>query len=794
MDAYNHLYGYFLIISGVVALWVIGLLAGKNRVAGSRSIIALMSGLAIWCLSYAAHWFSVTQQAQAFWLQFSYVGVVLVPSSLLLFAIQITLREGETPLQYLLLISIEPLLTLVLMWTDPWHGLFFGEAGLPQHSIFTGGPFFWLNTVYSYLLIIVSIFLLFHCYFRSPRFYRRQFGLLINAMLLPFASNLISFLGYNPLPDLDLTPFAFTLTGLLFTIIVQRHHLLDIVPLASHLILNNLSDGVMVLDRNGRVVEANPTALSLVGVGRDEALGAHSKDLFSHWKTLLPLLESESASQTEVTFGNGRLRYFDLRITPLDDKKGRRAGTLLLWHDITDRKRVEAMLRQSEQNYRMLMENAPFPVLVTSLLKPVTLYVNARAAWLFEMELPAVNQDPRKFYVDPQDREQLIATIQVNGGQVMDYEVRLQTSNHRPFWALMTANATEFDGQPALVVSLADITARKQAEDDLRKLTTAVEQSAATIVITDLKGQITYANPAFTLASGYTIEEALGNNPRILKSGELSVEVYQELWSTILSGQTWHGMFHNRRKDGSLYWESATISPVRNNQGEIINFVAIKDDVTARVEAETELQRVNMQLREQIEEIERLQSVLMDMAIRDPLTDLYNRRYLEETLPRELARAAREGYPISLVFIDIDHFKRFNDTHGHAAGDTVLQVLAQRLLQMTRKSDIVARYGGEEFLVVLTNASLQTALQRAEQIRAVFEGLEIPYDGLMLNATLSLGVACYPQHGSSLSALVSAADQALYMAKDTGRNRVCVFAGNGVNENTAAASDSGMNI
>jgi diguanylate cyclase (GGDEF)-like protein len=198
-------------------------------------------------------------------------------------------------------------------------------------------------------------------------------------------------------------------------------------------------------------------------------------------------------------------------------------------------------------------------------------------------------------------------------------------------------------------------------------------------------------------------------------------------------------------------------------------------ELRERGRAEDELRKVNDQLHSHIDEIETLQTKLREQAVRDPLTGLFNRRYLEETLDRELYRAEREEEPVSVVMIDIDHFKNVNDTYGHKAGDMVLQALGHLLLTHTRRGDVACRYGGEEFIIIMPSASLVAAYERAEQWRLAFAQLDINDEGQQVQATLSIGIAQFPQHGSDINTLLRAADEALYASKAAGRNRVAVF-------------------
>ncbi len=181
----------------------------------------------------------------------------------------------------------------------------------------------------------------------------------------------------------------------------------------------------------------------------------------------------------------------------------------------------------------------------------------------------------------------------------------------------------------------------------------------------------------------------------------------------------------------------------------------------------------------------RLRQALRNQSIRDPLTGLFNRRYLEESLERELCRAIRKQRPLGMILLDLDHFKGFNDTFGHEAGDTLLREMGHFLQGRTRREDIACRYGGEEFMLILPEAWLDVTQERAEQLREEIKRLNVHYRGQVLGAiTLSLGVAVYPQHGPTASSLLRVADSALYRAKAAGRDRV--FVGEAMEEKTGA--------
>jgi len=209
------------------------------------------------------------------------------------------------------------------------------------------------------------------------------------------------------------------------------------------------------------------------------------------------------------------------------------------------------------------------------------------------------------------------------------------------------------------------------------------------------------------------------------------------------------------------------ITPLYNNE-KINGRVVLAYDITKRKQLE-------LDLKAKIIEIDSLRVQLQDQAIRDSLTGVFNRRFLAEALEREIAKANREDMPISIVMMDVDHFKSFNDTYGHKCGDAVLRDLAGFLTKNSRHGDIVCRYGGEEFVILMPEASFQNAFERAQSWQQAYASKTIEYEDKALKVTFSAGVASYPQHGPNGEAILHAADHALYESKSNGRNRVTAF-------------------
>jgi diguanylate cyclase (GGDEF)-like protein/PAS domain S-box-containing protein len=302
--------------------------------------------------------------------------------------------------------------------------------------------------------------------------------------------------------------------------------------------------------------------------------------------------------------------------------------------------------------------------------------------------------------------------------------------------------------------------------ETLRVQATALRSAANGVVITDRSGTITWVNPAACAITGYSADELVGRHTRLLKSGRHEPAFYARLWETVVRGDPWSGTIVNRRKDGSEYQEEQTIAPVLDDGGAITHFIAIKQDVT-------EQRRVQDELAARMTEIEGLNGQLREQAIRDPLTGLHNRRYLEDTMARDISRAGRSGESFVIAVIDVDRFKLVNDVHGHAVGDRVLQQLADALLTNVRTSDLVCRVGGEEFVVVMPHATIPGASKRAEKWRTAFaERVVDGHDAVPVRSTISVGLAKYAGAGEPFAECLRRADEALYAAKRGGRDRV----------------------
>ncbi len=274
------------------------------------------------------------------------------------------------------------------------------------------------------------------------------------------------------------------------------------------------------------------------------------------------------------------------------------------------------------------------------------------------------------------------------------------------------------------------------------------------VIVADADKIIQWVNPAFCRTTGYSIEEVVGQKPQLLKSGRQDLAFYQAMWHAILTQGVWQGEIWNRRKNGEIYPEWLTINCLRGDNGEILRYVAVFSDISAR---------------------HQLQESLHRLAYFDALTTLPNRTLFQDRLQQAIAHSERSGQAFALLFIDLDNFKHINDTLGHSYGDAVLTEIGTRLQSVCRKSDTAARLGGDEFAMLLLDQNNEVAL--AKVVDNIFSSLHgnLTIKGHEVFVTASIGVALYPQDAHNAEMLLSNADIAMYRAKSEGRERICYY-------------------
>jgi len=422
------------------------------------------------------------------------------------------------------------------------------------------------------------------------------------------------------------------------------------------------------------------------------------------------------------------------------------------------RKRTDS-LTKSEQHFRAFFEMASVGVATVDIHSDTYIRMNKKFC-----DIVGFNQDELQTLTldeitHPEDRTILKEHLQqLTSGKLTEFtiEKRYTRKDGRVIWTYLTVSPLwPAGGRPdAALMVIRDITARKLAEEKLVFASKVFENSIEGIVVTDADGTILQVNPAFTLITGYSAEEAIGNNPRILRSQKHPPKYYEKMWQQLIDTGRWAGEIWNRKKSGEAYPEWMTISAVKDQRGQTTNYVSIFHDIS---------------------KLKKQQEALEHQAQHDALTGLPNRVLINDRLEMALARMKRNRTKLALLYLDLDNFKRVNDAFGHTAGDDLLIEVAGRLAGLLRTGDTMARLGGDEFLILLSeveniNDVSVIAVRLIESLKQPFYHGEIEY---FISA--SIGVTVAPEDSSDAKSLVKYADNAMYRAKSLGRNNYQFF-------------------
>ena len=561
----------------------------------------------------------------------------------------------------------------------------------------------------------------------------------------------------------------------------------------------NMIDVISETDLSGLVRFATPSYEAATGWAPHEFIGhsafefIHPDDVERVRATLGRQARAAGHASMEYRFRtrDGRWLWVDSVATLVRAPDGTPDGLVITSRDVTSKRRDEEVVALLHETERGLLRREPLDVLLSRICARVAELFEFPVVWIGLKE-PDGRIEPRAvagsaagfvqgalFRWDdaPEGRGPSGEAVRSGRPQVVDAIEDPRIDPWRPkaaSWGLGSALAVPLVGSERVLgvlscyarapgafthavvepitrfadqVSLSLLEAEQLERIALQ--TAALEATANAVVITDREGRVEWVNRAFSDLTGFSPEDAVGQTPRLLKSGIQSDFYYEKMWETILGGDVWRGELYNRRKDGTVYVEEQTITPVPGADGSIRHFVAVKQDVTQRRRAEERIRY---------------------LALHDPLTDLGNRRSVEESLERVVARA-RRGTPGSLLLLDLDHFKVVNDTLGHAAGDSVLVELARLLGTLRRPGDEIARLGGDEFVLVLEGIPADAGRMVAERLRRAVHEHRFEVGGRRFDLGVSVGVV--PVDGRLPAAsLLALADSALYAAKERGRNRV----------------------
>ncbi|MEX0749615.1 MAG: EAL domain-containing protein [Dehalococcoidia bacterium] len=522
--------------------------------------------------------------------------------------------------------------------------------------------------------------------------------------------------------------------------------------------IESTADGILVVDSDGKVAFANRRFAEmwrlpdeLIAAGDDDALIDHVVSQVldpEQWRAKVrELYSSDSESLDSVAFKDGR--EFERYSRPLL-RDGSVAGRVWSFRDVTHRKRAEEELRRSVKNFRLLFADNPHPMFVFERRAKRFLEVN-------EAAIAHYGYSRDQFLAMTEDDVRADAPAGVTGASAdaKSNGQRHRLSDGRIVDVLLLEHDLTFADGDAVLVVAHDITEQKRTDEERAQLTAIIEATTDLVSIADAGGQHLYLNTAGCRMLGLSNEGDITDTNMLERRPDWARDLLER---EVIPGAT---------TDGAWVGESAYLSPDGLE-------IPVSQVTLAHRFANGTVERFSTIARD-ISERKRFEEQLIHLANHDPLTSLFNRRRFDEEVERQLRESERYGIQGALLFMDLDQFKDVNDSRGHRSGDELLTGLASLLRERLRRTDVVARLGGDEFAILLPHTQPEHARSIAADLLDAIRNFTFMVGGSPLRISASIGVALFPEHGTSAGELLSRADLAMYRVKDDGRNRYSVF-------------------
>jgi PAS domain S-box-containing protein len=461
------IYATLLLISTIITLYLAFYSWNKRLNRDAFYFSFLMVAVSIWTITGSFEMASISIATKIIFAQLSYIGIVLIGPFLVFFTMSYTANDKWLQNKLIGLLLIIPIITLIFVATNGWYGLIWPtitpSSNQPGSILIYGhGLGFYLNTLYTYILLFLSILLLIQSLVRSPKIYQNQILIILISTLIPLIANAIYITQSSPIPGLDLTPFAFTLTGILVAYSIFKYKLLEIVPVAYNKLFDKMSSGAMVIDSNKMIIDVNSAAEHILQVDH-KIIGTYIEESLDHFNILYPLDEIKKESKMEIEIGQSPKIWLDIQITPLD-KNNHIFGWLITFIDISARKIAEILLKKSEKEYRNLVDNALVGIYKSNLNGKI-LFANDALANIFgynnknEMDKLQIQM----FYKNEVDRDKIINKLKKEG-KIERYEVELIKKDGTEIYAILSS-IIDGNNMSGMIM---DITENKKAEEQIK--------------------------------------------------------------------------------------------------------------------------------------------------------------------------------------------------------------------------------------------------------------------------------------------------------------------------------------
>lgn len=601
----------------------------RRMAPGAIAFTILMLAVAEWELGYALELGFVDLPTKLFWAKVQYIGIVTVPVAWVVFALHNQRSSGWPTARLVIILTLLPLATIGFVWTNEAHGLMWQRIGMDTSGPFPAldlryGPWFWVHSIYSYLLMLLGSILLLRRSLHASALYRRQFSALLVGIIAPWIANGLYISGLSPVPHLDLAPLAFTITGAAFGWSLYRFRLLDIAPIARDAVIEGMRDGMIVIDDLQRVLDVNPAAARMFGRTPASCVGRDVQLVFP-MLPLASLADPALSKPLPFTYGSDdEMQHYELITSPLHAKRGAAAGALLVIRDMTARVRAETALRASEARYRAVSELTSDYAFSFS----VTPDGELKCDWVTDAFIRITGFLPHELdahggllaLIHPDDHAALIDDVQaLLSGEPTINEVRIVTKQGETRWARGYSRAV-WDADHQRVVQIIgasqDVTGQKRTEAALERerylLRTMMNHSPDSIYLKDTAGRFLLINRAQATRLGIADEHAaIGKTDFDFFDREHAAAAQQDEARIIATGQP---MLDHLKEytalDGKPAWFSATKAPIKNKHGAVIGIVGIIRDMTDRRRAEAALRESEQRYRQMFEKNQAIKLVI----------------------------------------------------------------------------------------------------------------------------------------------------------------------------------------
>jgi len=528
-------------------------------------------------------------------------------------------------------------------------------------------------------------------------------------------------------------------------------------------IISTAQDGFVMVSVNGMIIESNQSFANMTGYTLAELVDKPFNQIDTNERQTFSTENSISAKQTKnrsdtsmYKHKQGHLFHVDVNVSFLDGDDGM---FFCFVKDITGRINTEQKLLRSESKFKQLFETiTSVPVQGFNKHRSVIFWNQASEKLYGYTKEQAIGQKLEDLIIPFQYKEQIIHDVNTwinEGVAIPSVELILKHVDGSPVAVDSSQTIIYNTENEAEIYSMdIDLTAQKTAEEQALILSQAIAQCPVSMILTNIDSKIEYVNTAFEKITGYTASEVIGQSASMQKSDLTPKSLYKELWNTITKGKIWQGELQNKKKNGDIFWEHAHIAPIFNNEGVIKHYFALKQDVTRYKQQE---------------------ETILHQAHYDNLTRLPNRLLSRARLSQMLKEAQSAKNNLAVLFLDLDDFKKVNDTLGHAVGDKLLIQAAARLNDTIGESDHLGRLGGDEFIIILGN------INESAEVEVIANNLlkrfKAPFTLQCheLVSTISIGIACFPFDSKNPTELLRQADSAMYHSKEHGRNTYNFF-------------------